>query len=59
MIPTIDRKAYASLLAEFQPKVIATEAENEEALLVVEKLMHCADRTPEQDALLDSFGYFD
>ena len=53
MIPTIDRKAYASLLAEFQPKVIATEAENEEALLVVEKLMHCADRTPEQDALLD------
>ncbi len=53
MIPTIDRKAYASLLVEFQPKVIATEEENDEALLVVERLMNCSERTPEQDALLD------
>lgn len=53
MTHTIDRNTYASLLAEFQPKVIATEEENERALEAVEKLMGCKERTPEQNALLD------
>ena len=49
----IDQEAYASLLTEFQPRVITTEAENERALAVVEKLMAVKNRTPEQNALLD------
>ena len=53
MTHTIDRNTYASLLAEFQPKVIVTEEENERALEAVEKLMGCKERTPEQNALLD------
>lgn len=28
------------LLSEYQPKIIKTEVENEEALLIVEQLMH-------------------
>lgn len=53
MTPTIDKDTYASLLVEFQPKVITTEEENEGALAVVEKLMAVKNRTPEQNALLD------
>lgn len=53
MTHTIDRNAYASLLVEFQPKVIVTEEENERALEAVERLMADPNRTPEQDALLD------
>lgn len=53
MIPTIDKNIYASLLAEFQPKVITSEEENERTLEAVEKLMACKNRTSEQDALLD------
>ncbi len=33
--------------------MIGTEEENEKALLVVEQLMACKNRTPEQNALLD------
>lgn len=53
MILTIDRNVYGSLLAEFQPKIITTESENEKYLEIVEKLMAAKNRTPEQDALLD------
>ncbi|KJH70791.1 helix-turn-helix domain-containing protein [Aliterella atlantica] len=53
MTHTINGNAYASLLAEFQPKVIVTEEENERVLEAVEKLLGCKDRTPEQNALLD------
>jgi HTH-type transcriptional regulator/antitoxin HigA len=53
MTPTLDKNAYASLLAEFQPQVITTEEENERALSVVEKLMAMRNRTPEQNALLN------
>lgn len=53
MTHTIDRNAYALLLAEFQPKAIATEEENQRALEAVERLMGSKDRTPEQNALLD------
>lgn len=53
MIPTIDKDTYASLLVEFQPKVITTEEENERTLRIVEKLMSVKNRTPEQNALLE------
>lgn len=53
MTHTIDKNAYGSLLAEFQPKIITSEEENEKYLEVVERLMGCKDRTLEQDALLD------
>lgn len=53
MTPTIDKDTYASLLVEFQPKVITTEEENERTLRIVEKLMSVKNRTPEQNALLE------
>lgn len=52
MLPTIDKDAYTALLAEYQPKVIITEEENERALEIVEKWMAVKNRTPEQSALL-------
>lgn len=52
MTLTIDRDRYGSLLAQYQPQPIATEAENDRALAVVEELM-ARDRTPEEDALLN------
>jgi HTH-type transcriptional regulator / antitoxin HigA len=36
------------------PKIIKTEVENEEALAIVEQLMHIQNRTPEQDAIYES-----
>jgi HTH-type transcriptional regulator / antitoxin HigA len=44
---------YQELLAEYQPKLIKTEAENEYALISVEKLMHLPNRSPEQDAIYE------
>jgi HTH-type transcriptional regulator / antitoxin HigA len=41
------------LLSDYQPKIIKTEVENEEALTIVEQLMHLQDRTPEQDAIYE------
>ena len=52
MTHTIDRDAYTALLAEYQPKVITTEEENERALEIVEKLMMVKNRTREQSAVL-------
>ena len=37
----------------YQPKLIKTEVENEQALAMVEKLMHLASRTPEQQELYE------
>lgn len=54
MTLTFDKNVYSSLLAEFQPKVITSEEENERALAVVEKIMPLRENiTPEQDALLE------
>lgn len=53
MTLTFDKNTYGLLLAEFQPKVITTEEENERYLEAVEKLMACKKRTPEQNALLE------
>jgi HTH-type transcriptional regulator / antitoxin HigA len=44
---------YQELLAEYQPKLIKTEAENEHALISVEKLIHLPNRGPEQDSIYE------
>jgi HTH-type transcriptional regulator / antitoxin HigA len=53
MTLTFNRDKYKELLSEYQPKIIKTEVENEEALTIVEQLMHLQDRTPEQDAIYE------
>jgi HTH-type transcriptional regulator / antitoxin HigA len=53
MMLTFNRDRYKDLLSEYQPKLIRTEEENEQALAIVEKLMHIADRTPEQQELYE------
>jgi HTH-type transcriptional regulator / antitoxin HigA len=41
------------ILSGYQPKIIKAEVENEEALTIVEQLMHLHDRTPEQEAIYE------
>jgi HTH-type transcriptional regulator / antitoxin HigA len=53
MTLTFNRDRYKDLLSEYQPKLIKTEIENEQALAMVEKLMHMANRTPEQQELYE------
>ena len=53
MTVTFNRDKYKKLLSEYQPKIIKTEVENEEALTIVEQLMHLQDRTPEQEAIYE------
>ena len=53
MTLTFNRDLYKDLLVEYQPKLIKTEDENEQALAMVEKLMHLANRTPEQQELYE------
>jgi HTH-type transcriptional regulator / antitoxin HigA len=53
MTLTFNRDKYKELLSEYQPKIIKTAVENEEALTIVEQLMHLQDRTPEQDAIYE------
>jgi HTH-type transcriptional regulator / antitoxin HigA len=53
MTLTFNLDRYKDLLSEYQPKLIKTEAENEQALMVIEKLMHTTNRTPEQDELYE------
>ena len=54
----MDVRRYGRLLAKFTPKVIETEAENEEALAVVESLLERGESSlnPEELALLDLLG---
>ncbi len=44
---------YQQLLVKYQPKLIKTETENEEALKIIEELMHKIDRTPEENELYE------
>lgn len=46
-------ESYANLLAQYQPKVIATEEENDAAIALAQELEHRPNRTPEEDALLE------
>ena len=52
MTISLDKTTYSQLLVEYQPKVITTEAEYDQALETVEKLMAYQQRTPEQTAIL-------
>lgn len=52
MTHTINRNIYGDLLAQYQPKPIENEAENEAAILLAESLEH-RQRTPEEDTLLE------
>jgi HTH-type transcriptional regulator / antitoxin HigA len=57
MSPTISNEIradrYGNLLAEYQPRIIKTEEENERFLAIVEDLMHRSKLSPEENALLD------
>jgi HTH-type transcriptional regulator/antitoxin HigA len=53
MTLTFNSDYYKKLLSQYQPKIIRTEAENEEALALVEALMHKSARSPEEDELYE------
>lgn len=53
MILTFNSDKYKELLTQYQPKIIRNEAENEEALAIVEKLMHSPQRSPEEEELYE------
>lgn len=53
MTLTFNSDYYKELLAQYQPKIIRTEAENEEALALVEALMHKSARSVEEDELYE------
>jgi HTH-type transcriptional regulator / antitoxin HigA len=50
MILTFNPDKYKELLTAYLPKLIKSEAENDQALRIVEDLMHL-ERTPEEDEL--------
>ncbi|MBW4471161.1 MAG: transcriptional regulator [Stenomitos rutilans HA7619-LM2] len=51
MTLTFNSNRYGELLSQYQPKLIRTEAENEEALAIVETLMQRPQRSPEENEL--------
>jgi HTH-type transcriptional regulator / antitoxin HigA len=53
MTHTFNPESYAKLLAQYQPKTITTEEENERAIALATELEHRTRRTPEEDILLE------
>lgn len=53
MTLTFDPTTYGELLAQYRPKVIATEAEYDEAVALAEKLEFGDELTPEKESFLD------
>lgn len=53
MTLTFNSESYGRLLAEYQPRPISTEEENEQALVMVERLMEMPDRSPEISVLIN------
>ncbi len=53
MTITFNRKTYGTLLAEYQPKVITTEVENEQAIALAQELEHRSDLTSEEETFLE------
>jgi HTH-type transcriptional regulator / antitoxin HigA len=53
MTLTFNRDRYKDLLSEYQPKLVKTEADNDQALAMIERLMHLSSRTPEQQELYE------
>ncbi|BDI15480.1 hypothetical protein ANSO36C_12820 [Nostoc cf. commune SO-36] len=52
MTRTFNRESYGKLLAEYQPKIITTEEENEQAIALALTLEHRPNCTPEEEMLL-------
>ena len=53
MTHTFNSESYAKLLAQYQPKTITTEEENERAIALATELEHRQSRTPEEETLLE------
>ncbi|MEZ2229541.1 type II toxin-antitoxin system HigA family antitoxin [Microcoleus sp.] len=53
MIRTFDAKYYTDLLVRYQPKPIATGAENEAAIALACELEHCPMRSQEEELFLE------
>jgi HTH-type transcriptional regulator / antitoxin HigA len=53
MTLTFNPNKYSELLSRYQPKLIRTEADNEQALAIAEELMHRPDRSLEENELYD------
>jgi len=53
IIRTFDAKSYTNLLVRYQPKPLATEAENEAAIALACELEHRPMRTLEEDLFLE------
>jgi hypothetical protein len=45
--------AYGQLLAHYKPRVISTEAENDEVIARCHELEHRSERTPEKELMLE------
>lgn len=53
MTRTFNPDSYGKLLAEYQPKIITTEQENEQAIKLALTLEHRPNRTAEEEILLE------
>jgi HTH-type transcriptional regulator / antitoxin HigA len=53
MTLTFNSSKYSELLSQYQPKLIRTEADNDQALAIVEELMHRPNRSLEENELYD------
>ncbi len=53
MTITINSEMYSQLLSKYQPRIIKTEAENEEFLEMVEELLARQNLTPEESTILE------
>jgi HTH-type transcriptional regulator / antitoxin HigA len=53
MTLTFNPNKYSGLLSQYQPKLIGTEVENEQALAIAEELMHRPNRSLEENELYD------
>jgi HTH-type transcriptional regulator / antitoxin HigA len=53
MTLTFNPNKYSELLSRYQPKLIRTEADNEQALAIAEELMHRHNRSLEENELYD------
>jgi HTH-type transcriptional regulator/antitoxin HigA len=51
MTLTFNPNKYSELLSQYQPKLIRTEADNEQTLTIVEELMHRPNRSLEENEL--------
>lgn len=52
MTRTFNPESYGKLLAKYQPKIITTEEENEQAIALALTLEYRPNRTPEEEMLL-------